>query len=67
MEQQTTRQIESVPGRPWWWQWPTILALDAPAVATGGQGAMIRITLPRAEAGAISVAPVAVEQHISVG
>src|SRR5882762_6223038 len=22
-----------VPGRPYWWQWPTILSLDAPAVA----------------------------------
>ena len=41
--------------------------LDAPAVATGGQGAMIRITLPRVEAGATSVTPVAVEQNVSVG
>jgi two-component system, NtrC family, nitrogen regulation sensor histidine kinase NtrY len=41
--------------------------LDAPAVATGGQGAMIRITLPRAEAGATAVTPVAVEQNVSVG
>jgi len=43
MVQQTTKQIESVPGRPWWWQWPTILALDAPAVAVTWQCMLARV------------------------
>lgn len=43
MEQQTTKQIESVPGRPWGWQWPTILALDAPAVAVAWQCMLARV------------------------
>lgn len=31
-----------VPGRPYWWQWPTILSLDAPAVALLWQGLLMR-------------------------
>ncbi|MFI5356044.1 MAG: hypothetical protein ACHQ4G_01790 [Opitutales bacterium] len=32
-----------VPGRPYWWQWPTILSLDAPAVALAWQWMLARI------------------------
>jgi len=32
----------SVPGRPHWWQWPTILSLDAPAVALAWQWLLAR-------------------------
>lgn len=31
-----------VPGRPHWWQWPTVLSLDAPAVALAWQWLMAR-------------------------
>ena len=31
------------PGRPKWWQWPTILSLDAPAVALAWQALFARI------------------------
>jgi hypothetical protein len=34
---------EFVPGRPRWWQWPTILALDAPAVALAWQSMLARV------------------------
>jgi hypothetical protein len=34
---------ESIPGRPRWWQWPTILALDAPAVALAWQSMFARV------------------------
>jgi len=43
MEHQPAKPIESVPGRPWWWQWPTILALDAPAVAVAWQCMLARV------------------------
>ncbi len=32
-----------VPGRPHWWQWPTILSLDAPLVAMGWQWLLARV------------------------
>jgi hypothetical protein len=32
-----------IPGRPDWWQWPTVLSLDAPAVALLWQGLFARI------------------------
>ncbi len=32
-----------VPGRPHWWQWPTILSLDAPAVALLWQWQLARV------------------------
>jgi len=38
MEPHLTIPIESVLGIPWWWQWPTILTLDAPAVAMAWPG-----------------------------
>ena len=34
---------ESVPGKPRWWQWPTILAFDAPAVALAWQFMLARV------------------------
>ncbi len=30
------------PGRPYWWQWPTILSLDAPAIALLWQALLAR-------------------------
>ncbi len=30
-------------GRPYWWQWPTVLSLDAPAVALLWQGLLARV------------------------
>lgn len=32
-----------IPGRPHWWQWPTILSLDAPAVALAWQALLARV------------------------
>ena len=32
-----------VPGKPHWWQWPTILSLDAPAVALLWQWQLARV------------------------
>jgi hypothetical protein len=32
-----------VPGRPYWWQWPTVLSLDAPAVALLWQWQLTRV------------------------
>jgi hypothetical protein len=32
-----------VPGRPYWWQWPVILSLDAPAVAVVWQWQLARV------------------------
>lgn len=32
-----------VPGRPYWWQWPTVLSLDAPAVALLWQWLLARV------------------------
>ncbi|MDB6167859.1 MAG: hypothetical protein JWM88_723 [Verrucomicrobia bacterium] len=32
-----------VPGRPHWWQWPTVLSLDAPAVAVLWQWLLARV------------------------
>ncbi len=32
-----------VPGRPYWWQWPTVLSLDAPAVAVLWQWQLARV------------------------
>ncbi len=34
---------ESMLGRPYWWQWPTVLSLDAPAVALVWQWQMARV------------------------
>jgi len=38
-----------VPGKPYWWQWPTVLSLDAPAVAVLWQWQLMRVadTYPR--------------------
>lgn len=43
MQRQATKPRESIPGRPWWWQWPTVLALDAPAVAVAWQCMLARV------------------------
>ncbi|MBP6508746.1 MAG: hypothetical protein KA257_14385 [Opitutaceae bacterium] len=32
-----------VPGKPFWWQWPTVLSLDAPAVALLWQWQLMRV------------------------
>jgi hypothetical protein len=32
-----------VPGKPYWWQWPTVLSLDAPAVALLWQWLLARV------------------------
>ncbi|MEO6873652.1 MAG: hypothetical protein ABI222_02400 [Opitutaceae bacterium] len=32
-----------VPGRPHWWQWPTVLSLDAPAIALLWQGLLASV------------------------
>ncbi len=32
-----------VPGKPYWWQWPTVLSLDAPAVAVLWQWLLARV------------------------
>jgi len=39
----TAMRDESIPGSPRWWQWPTILALDAPAVAVAWQSMLARV------------------------
>jgi len=39
----TAMRDESIPGNPRWWQWPTILALDAPAVAVAWQLMLARV------------------------
>ncbi len=31
------------PGRPHWWQWPTVLSLDAPAIALVWQALLARV------------------------
>jgi hypothetical protein len=38
-----------VPGQPKWWQWPTILSLDAPAVALAWQGLFAAVAGVRLE------------------
>lgn len=43
MRRDSVKHREFIPGRPWWWQWPTILALDAPAVALTWQAMMARV------------------------
>ena len=43
MARYTTQLGEFVPGRPRWWQWPTILSLDAPAVAVVWQAMLARV------------------------
>lgn len=35
--------IMFTPGRPNWWQWPTILSLDAPAVTLAWQALLVRV------------------------
>ena len=39
------------PGRPRWWQWPTILSLDAPAVVLAWQAMLARVALGAAPEG----------------
>ncbi|OYU99857.1 MAG: hypothetical protein CFE26_24910, partial [Verrucomicrobiales bacterium VVV1] len=43
MPRYTTQLGEFVPGRPRWWQWPTILSLDAPIVAVVWQDMLARV------------------------
>src|SRR5271155_5073387 len=43
MPRDLVRPGEFIPGRPWWWQWPTVLSLDAPAVALLWQWLLARV------------------------
>lgn len=43
MEHHSTARGDFVPGRVRWWQWPTILALDAPAVTLAWQAMLARV------------------------
>jgi hypothetical protein len=43
MPRDSARKGDFNPGKPRWWQWPTILALDAPAVALTWQSMLARV------------------------
>src|ERR1035441_10524305 len=43
MPSDSARDGEFFPGKPRWWQWPTILALDAPAVALTWQAMLAQV------------------------
>lgn len=43
MLRDSARKGNFIPGNPRWWQWPTILALDAPAVALTWQAMFARV------------------------